>query len=156
MEDSGKSRLQLYQKLQQLIDSDENNVAEFEKVTTDLRKLGNEQDESICEQILQTAQLRSGHCDALLNKLEQRKNKDPFTYIYALHALDKQNSALTNIDALNIDKSEYYANMLYAQILYKLDQREKATETYESILNSNDSHLENDHNEVIVNLLASL
>ena len=92
----------------------------------------------------------------MLKHLEQDKNKDPFKYIFALHSLDKNVPALNNYEALNIDKTEYYSKLLHAQILYKLDQKEKATETYEDVVKSEDPHLENDINEIITNLLASM
>lgn len=99
--------------------------------------------------------MRHGECKSILNRLEQEKAKDPFKYVYALHSLGKQNSALTNIDALNIDKSEYHSSLLHAQILYKLDQKEKASEVYEDVLKSDNKNLEADMNEILTNLLAS-
>ena len=155
MEDSDKSRLEAYQKLQTAIEDDDSSYEEVERLTKELKQVGNADDAKVCDQILKVAALRKGHSQAMLNKLEQEKTKEPFLYVYALHTLGKQSSALTNIDSLSVDKSEYYASMLYAQILYKLDQKEKSSEVFEDILKSNDSKLEQDMNELLTNLLAA-
>lgn len=155
MEDSDKSRLEAFKKLKEVTDNPDSSFQEIETLVKELKEVGNDEDKKLADQVLRTASLKTGECQSMLNKFEQEKNKDPFMYVYALHSLGKQDSALTNYNALNVDKSDYHSALLYSQILYKLDQKEKAAETYETVLTSGNPGLDHDLNEVLTNLLAS-
>lgn len=47
MEDLEKSKLELYQKLQDLINENSSNISEFEKVTNMIKNIGTEDDKAI-------------------------------------------------------------------------------------------------------------
>ena len=156
MEDTTKSRLQIYEKLRDLLSSDETTYEQIEQSLKLLKDQGNQDDADNIDKILKIASIKFGQTQTVLSKLEQDKTNNPFMYVYALHNLGKQDQALTNYNQLNINQKDYHSNMLQAQILYKLDEREKAQEIYRTLIGSKDKHLEKDLNEVLTNLIASI
>ena len=157
MEDSDKSRIEVFKKIQAAIGNDGTSFEEIENLTKELRELGNEQDAALCDQIVHIAKIRLGECQPILSDLEKEKKERPYAYVYALHNLGNQSDALRNIDSLAIDKNEYYAALLNAQILYKLEQKDKAYEVYDTTVTQiKHENLEHDMNEITTNMLASL
>lgn len=162
MEDIAKSRFTLYQQLDELIKSGSHEVEEYKKLTTELRSLGNSDDTKYCDQIMEAAIFKSNTSDSILTKLEQNKNKDSFKYIYALHSLNKNSQASNQIAHLahtSQSADEYYYKLLEAQILYKIDDKDKAFEIFSDLLRdegNGHAKFEDDRNEIITNLLASV
>jgi signal recognition particle subunit SRP72 len=133
MEDSDREKLELiYKNLKEAIESDASHQ-DIEKLVEKIHENSKKDDNN-----------------------ELKKDKDyKFLYVYALHRLGRQSEARSNFDNLGLDQNDYYTGLLYAQILYKLDEKEKSSEIYERILESGDNKLNQDLNEILTNILAS-
>lgn len=153
MEEADKSRLEILKKLSEAIEQDQDSEAILDLVK-ELQQLG-DSDNTLWESITTVAKIRNGDAKDVINDLKNNKADSQFLYVYCLHNLGKQQEAHDEFEALGLDKNEYYSGLLYSQILYKLDQKEKASEILENILASSDHRLENDQTEILTNLLAS-
>lgn len=155
MEDTDQVRLQIYGELKTLLSSEDSTFEQIEQALKHLKEQGNKDDDNI-DKILKVAALKLGQAQTVLAKLEQDKNVNPFMYVYALHSLGKQDQAFTNFNQLNMDQSDFYSNILHAQILYKLDEHDKAYEIFKTLISSKNDLLKEDLNSVLTNLIASL
>ncbi|CAI2362788.1 unnamed protein product [Moneuplotes crassus] len=152
MEEADKSRIEILNKISVAIGEDDSQkILEAVKELKDL----SDSDDALCRDITRVARIREGDSQHVLNELQADKAAHPFLYVYCLHTLGKQQEAHDEFEALGINRNEYYSGLLFSQILYKLDQKEKASEVLEEIINSGNEHLENDLTEILTNMLAS-
>jgi hypothetical protein len=153
MEASDKERLEIYKDLKQAIDSDAS-YQDIEKLVEKLHEFSNKEDKDMGKQILKIAKIRAGESGDILKDLKKDKD-NKFLYVYALHSLGKQSEARSSFEDLGLDQNDYYTGLLFAQILYKLDEKAKSSEIYEGILDSGSDKLTHDMSEILTNILAA-